>query len=964
MMNSLPNDHLKIRVLIVDDDQDVLNAIACVLSLDERFIIKVATNTESAINLLDDYQPDHALIDIRLGSSSGLDLIPVFKERLPNIQCIIMTGYREVEYAVSAIRNGADEYLLKPVDPENLMNILTSFQDKGLKNIESGNPMNIFLEESSELKFLLDAEGRLVDAAKNTLEFARVGLDDVLSVPFHNTPWWSHSELVQEDLRGAIEKAQNGVSSRLEASMIDGENNSLWYEFKVRPLSDPDGNKIIIIEGNDITRHKIAEQKLTLLAHSDPLTGLSNRVSLENQMRQVIAYSSRNKTNFSVMFVDIDNFKKYNDEYGHQAGDELLIQISEHIKYCAREEDIVARIGGDEFVIVLTSAKLRTDALIISNRIKDMVSSIRHCGHDKMEVSISIGLSFYPGDGESASELLNNADKAMYAAKKLAKNKARLSDNTLDEQREIYMVGNKDRNTIHREEKNTRILIVDDDFDILDSLKDVLLMSNENYEIKTATSVDQAKTISIEFKPDIALLDIKLGRDNGLLLIPQLKEEKEDLVCIMMTAFRDADYAVTAVRFGANDYLYKPIDPRRLISTIERAVENINLKHDREESDRRFKAIFEQTFQWLILLDCEGNIVEVNEETLNFSGIEYAEVVGKKIWDAEWWGSSLSLKNRIKSTTKQAQEGVFIREEMAVKSQDGDNITLDLSMKPIQSIDKEVIQIIVECRDVTERKNTENLLVEAREDLEGRILERTLELQKAKKQAEKISEEKSELLSRMSHELRTPLNSVLGFGQLLSMSNDELGEEQKEAVDNIISGGRNLLNLVNEVLDITEVDSGSLELFVARLSIKDSLKSVTSLVKPLAEKNGITINQCMSDDAYVMADLNRFNKVLFNLMQNAVKFNHDGGSVSITIEGVNNGFMRINIADTGMGIKPDDQKGLFDPFARVGGSASAVEGVGLGLSISKKLVELMGGKIGFESEYGSGSTFWFELPVA
>ena len=245
------------------------------------------------------------------------------------------------------------------------------------------------------------------------------------------------------------------------------------------------------------------------------------------------------------------------------------------------------------------------------------------------------------------------------------------------------------------------------------------------------------------------------------------------------------------------------------------------------------------------------------------------------------------------------------------------------------------------------------------------IAEKNARLEDAKEQSEKADRAKSEFLSRMSHELRTPLNSILGFAQVLQMGGG-LPARALECVQHILKGGRHLLRLIDEVLDIARIESGRLPLSVEPVLVSDAVSQTLEMVRPIAESRGIHLASDTSRDChqYVMADRQRLHQVLLNLLSNAIKYNKTNGSVRITCQGENKNAVRIKVEDTGTGITSEDQARLFAPFERLAASQTDVEGTGLGLALSKHLIQAMGGGIGVLSQVGNGSTFWIELPVA
>lgn len=235
-------------------------------------------------------------------------------------------------------------------------------------------------------------------------------------------------------------------------------------------------------------------------------------------------------------------------------------------------------------------------------------------------------------------------------------------------------------------------------------------------------------------------------------------------------------------------------------------------------------------------------------------------------------------------------------------------------------------------------------------------------LREAKKTADRANRAKSEFLSRMSHELRTPLNAILGFSQLIERQNPT--EIQRERLTHITNAGRHLLSLINEVLDISRIEAGRMHLSLEPVCLAEVLAETLDLIRPLAAEREIEINAPDKIDKnwFVAADRQRFKQVLLNLLSNAVKYTPVQGRVAISADLLSEEKMRVVVSDNGPGVSPENLSRLFTPFDRLDAEQTGVQGTGLGLAVSRRLMEAMRGRIGVESDLGRGSTFWLELP--
>jgi PAS domain S-box-containing protein len=365
------------------------------------------------------------------------------------------------------------------------------------------------------------------------------------------------------------------------------------------------------------------------------------------------------------------------------------------------------------------------------------------------------------------------------------------------------------------------------------------------------------------------------------------------------------------------------------------------------ESLRLLQAAMQQSSESVIIttanLELPGpEIMYVNPAFTQLTGYTSEEVMGKTPRIFQGPTTERAVLDRVHAHLTEGKEIWF---DVANYRKDGSEFVLSCHISPIRGENGEITHFIEFQRDATERNRAAAALLQAKEE------------------AEQANRAKSEFLSRMSHELRTPLHAILGFAQLLEIEGQNPNDI--ESATQIVRAGKHLLELINEVLDIARVETGNLALTPEPVSVHEALGETLALMEPLAAERNVRVEILPSDrgcEGEVLASARRFRQVLLNLFSNAVKFNRNGGTVTISCERIEDR-LRIKIADTGLGISAENMARLFVPFERLEVEDRVIEGTGLGLSLSKHLIEAMGGKIGVESVPGSGTTFWIELPL-
>jgi len=362
------------------------------------------------------------------------------------------------------------------------------------------------------------------------------------------------------------------------------------------------------------------------------------------------------------------------------------------------------------------------------------------------------------------------------------------------------------------------------------------------------------------------------------------------------------------------------------------------------ETEERTRAILRTANDAFIGMDGNGCIVEWNERAETMFGWPREEAMGRML-------SETIIPSRYREAHRNGMLGyegsgkssvVNQRLELSALRRDGAEFPVELTIWVSGGSMGRTFNAFI--RDITERKRADTAIRQAKDD------------------AERANHAKSEFLSRMSHDLRTPLNAVLGFAQILA--GEPLSAEQHDSVRQILSGGRHLLDLINEVLDIARIESGRLGLSPEAVGLRDVLTQAVELIAPLASHRQVSVvvaGDALRDGRAVVADRQRLSQVLLNLLSNAVKYNRAGGRVTVSVDEPTANTIRIKVTDTGPGISSDKLRMLFTPFERLGAESTGVEGTGLGLALSRSLAEAMNGSLGVDTESGRGSTFWVEL---
>ncbi len=455
--------------------------------------------------------------------------------------------------------------------------------------------------------------------------------------------------------------------------------------------------------------------------------------------------------------------------------------------------------------------------------------------------------------------------------------------------------------------------------------------------------IARAKALSVELAtaitPGFEALVFKASR--GIEDIYELTYIRKDgsrfPAVVSVTALRDPEGRIIGYLLIGTD------------NTARKQVEAEQKKLDQRLRDQQFytRSLIESHIDALMATDPMGIITDVNKQMEALTDCTRDELIGAP------FKNYFTDPDRAEAAIKLVlSEKKVTNYELTARARDGKKTVVSYNATTFYDRDRRLQGVFAAARDVTERKRFEQALQETNAELES-----------AKFAAEKANLAKSDFLSSMSHELRSPLNAILGFAQLMEGSNPS--PSQKESITQILQAGWHLLKLINEVLDLAVVESGKVSLSLEPVSLSEVISECQAMMDPQAQQRGIAMTfPHLEASCFVRADRTRLKQIVINLLSNAIKYNKDHGRVTVDCVVKDSVRMRISVADTGAGLSAEKLGQLFQPFNRLGQEASGVTGTGIGLVVTKRLVELMEGVLGVESKDGEGSVFWIELLLA
>lgn len=444
---------------------------------------------------------------------------------------------------------------------------------------------------------------------------------------------------------------------------------------------------------------------------------------------------------------------------------------------------------------------------------------------------------------------------------------------------------------------------------------------------------------------DIVLLDLSLPDSHGLETLTRLQETAPNTPMVVMTGLADEAIALEAVRLGAQDYLVKgQINTQLLTRTLRYAIERYQTLHLLRDNEQRFRAIFNSSFQLTKLLNPQGIIIEINQTALYFAGLKLEEIIGRPLWEIPIWGSLKSIQEQLKEDVEKCVHGNFVRRELDLFDTLGEKVTVDFSMKPVKNEYRQVVLIIAEAHDITERKRAE------------------LEILKSLQRERELSELRAQFVTMVSHEFRTPLTTIqLSSGLLQNYSSKWTEEKKNNHFQKIKTAIKRMTELLEDILVVGKMESQTLECQPVEINLEQFCHEIIENLT-LNDSNQHTINLFSNKSNFVLpADPKLLRQMINNLLSNAIKYSPGGTSINLEINCKNDEVI-LQVQDKGIGIPQADKERIFDTFQRAG-NVGNISGTGLGLAIIKRAVELHKGKIYMQSQEGVGTTFTVTLPL-
>ncbi|MEX2683985.1 MAG: PAS domain S-box protein [Candidatus Sigynarchaeota archaeon] len=897
------------RILIVDDDVAIRESLVDIFQL-KGYDIESASTGGEALRKSYQHPFDAVLIDIKLTDIDGLVLLKELKKISPDIICIIMTGNATMQNAIKALKEGADDYFIKPLMIDDVLHRIDEALEKRHLRQElrsSEERYRFILDNASDAIILVNELWNIEYVNPNFVKLLGYEREAILG---RSLQLFMHPDEIKGINNAGIDLFFLDDRSR-EMRFLSQSGQSTWFEVKGRTLISRDGGKKTLLFSRDVTERKEAEKKLkeSEKRYRDLITNLSDTVI-------------KLDTNCNILYANPQVF----DVTGYYPTEIIGMNLFAIIQ--ATDSSRVSQEIADAFK---TKQRMITEFRI--KRAKGDISTVSVKGVIIEDDSLS------PGEPEKITMncLMRDITKELAADEERKKLYNQITSLNLELEGKIQARTHELEETLKALKQSESLLMaILNNLPALVYIKDMsnrFILTNKRFDY--VFNMIQNGGASGKMDYNVMPADIASAfRDRERQAI-----ESGGPVEFEEEIFHDGElHTYLSTKFPL---LEADGTPRAVCSLSTDITERKWAEEAIKESEFRFRTIFNSVADGMCLIDFESGRFYLVNKIL-------CEVLGYTAEELE----SLRLQDLIpvdrQGVIKDFFGGVHEGKKLLIKEIPVNGKTrlfyADISLNMLTIAGKYYMAGVL--RDVTDVKESAEAL------------------RKALTEAEIASKAKSTFLANMSHELRTPLNSIIGFSELLrDLYHENLTAEQKQYIMNIIESGEHLLSLINDVLDLSKIEAGKIEFTLAKLKTRVIMEKIVSLFQEKSKKHDIKLSvQIENGIDFIVADETKFNQIMFNLLSNALKFTPDGGSVGIDIKSTVKDVL-ISVWDTGIGIAQADFSRLFKPFEQLENPMTKkVGGTGLGLHYTKKLVELHGGTIWVESEVGKGSKFTFSIP--
>lgn len=937
------------RVVIIDDDAPLLEYYTVVLH-EAGMIVETTSNPLEAITLIENFKPDIVLMDVYMPECSGPELVQVIRQddMYAGMPIVYLSTETDVTSQLAAMKLGADDFLTKPVQPERLVTIISVMASRARKSIQLNKNLEHTSRESEyqlatmnehDIVSTADVTGRITSINNKFCEVSGYSAEELIGENHRLLKSSQHDDSFYEELWSTISqgKVWHGTICNRTKSGDD-----YWVDSTIVPFLDDKGKPYKYISARtDVTELRKSEERLNCSQEFSNIGSWDWNIATDelywsNKIWPLFGYDKK------VTETTYDNFLNAIHPDDRQPVIEAINNCVEH----GAEYDIEHRVVWPDNSI--------------------------HWMHERGDV-----VRDKAGNPLHMLGVIQNISTRKFAELELTK-----SESQLREAQELARLGNWQADFVSGE----------------------LIWSDEIYRIfgfEPGSIEPSVEIFRAAVHPDDLAKELeseKRSKETGFHdIIHRIIRPNGEIRYVHELAQSDCDEAGNLIgmtgtvqdvteREGLEEKLSKQ---RKLLDMLHRSTTDFVEKGDiREAMDAMLNDLLALTeseygFTGEIIVDDEGKPFLKTHAITNISWDKETQELYEKFRIGGFEFRNLdTLFGRVITSRKSIISNNPISDPLAgglpkghppmtsfmgvpifygndivgmygvANRVDGYDKTLREFLRPFDT----TYGVMINSKRMTDRdKNTRNELILAKEE------------------AVQANSAKSKFLSSMSHELRTPMNAIMGFGQLLSLETDStLTESQQENVDEIVNASNHLLELINEVLDLSKIEEGRIDLSIETVLLGDVFNESLQIILPLSDKRNIKIsfvvdgavidlNEFPYLEHTVKADHTRLKQILLNLLSNAVKYNRENGTISIVCKSSGDK-IRISITDTGAGLSPDELELLFKAFNRLGAEQSEIEGTGIGLVITKNIVEQMGGEIGVMSQPGVGSTFWVEIP--